>query len=185
VAVFVRLCTVLVMASACGPSLRDPKPPPPPPPGSLPPLPRSSIAAVLEHRDELRLSVVQLGQLEDLDERLAQRNAALRDAPDPKAKPPAAASPAPPAQRGGFTMSRGGGGMGTGGRSRGGAKNPETAHPPESLEERMDDNDTRAYLEAEEIVLQPEQRERAREIAEDYRAMLFDRREVLSGHRGR
>jgi hypothetical protein len=183
VAVFVRLGAVLAFACACGPSLRDPKPAPPPPPGSLPPLPRSSIAAVLDHKQELGLTVVQVGQLEDLDERLAQRNAALRDAPaGPQTKP----SPAKPSQSGGPTMTGGGrGGMRMGRGSRGGALNPERARPPESIEERIDDNDTHAYLEAEGIVLIPEQQERAREIAEDYREKLYDRREVLSGHRGR
>ncbi len=38
-----------------------------------------------------------------------------------------------------------------------------------------DDNDTAAYLRAEEV-LRPEQRERAREIAERYREELYDRR---------
>jgi hypothetical protein len=182
VAVFVRLGTVLALACACGPSLRNPKPAPPPPPGSLPPLPRSSIAAVLEHREELGLTVVQVGQLEDLDERLAQRNAVLHDAPAGQQTKP---SPAKPSQPGGLTMTGGGRGGIRGRGSRGGALNPERARPPESVEERMDDNDTHAYLEAEGIVLTPEQRERARDIAEDYREKLYDRREVLSGHRGR
>jgi len=184
VGVFLRSCTLLALICACGPSLRDPKPPPPPPPGSLPPLPRSSIAAVLEHREELGLTIVQVGQLEDLDERLAQRNAALRDAPGQK--PQTQASPGQPSQRGGLTMTRGGrGGMGMGRGSRGGARTSDPDRKPMSIEERMDDNDTHAYLEAEEIVLLPEQRERARAIAEDYREKLYDRREVLSGRRGR
>jgi hypothetical protein len=139
----------------------------------LPPLPRSSIAAVLEHREELGLTIVQVGQLEDLDERLAQRNAAVRDAPAAQQTKPSAAKPS---GRGGMRMGRG---------SRGGALNPERTRPPESVEERIDDNDTHAYLEAEGIVLTPEQREPARDIAEDYREKLYDRREVLSGHRGR
>jgi hypothetical protein len=175
VAVFVRFGIVFALACACGPSLRAPKPAPPPPAGSLPPLPRSSIAAVLEHRDELGLTIVQVGQLEDLDERLAQRNSALHDVPAVQPTKPAAASPRPPGQRG----------MGMGRGSRGGAGRPEPARPPESIEERSDDNDTHAYLEAEEVVLTPEQRERARDIAEDYREKLYDRREVLSGRRGR
>jgi hypothetical protein len=69
--------------------------------------------------------------------------------------------------------------------SRAGARRPEKAGAPESIEERVDDNDTHAYLEAEELVLTPEQRDRARDIAEDYREKLYDRREILSGHRGR
>ena len=177
-AVFVRLGTVLALACACGPSPLAPKPAPPPPAGSLPPLPHSSIAAVLEHRDELGLTVVQVGQMEDLDERLAQRNAALHDVPAGQQPKPSAASPRPPSMRRGM-------GMGRGSSPGGSGRRPETARPPESIEERMDDNDTHAYLEAEAIVLTPEQRERAHDIAEDYREKLYDRREVLSGHRGR
>ena len=177
-AVFLRLGTVLALACACGPSPLAPKPAPPPPAGSLPPLPRSSIAAVLEHRDELGLTVVQVGQMEDLDERLAQRNAALDDVPAGQQTKPSAASPRRPSTRRGM-------GMGRGSSPGGAARRPETARPPESIEERRDDNDTHAYLEAEEIVLTPEQRERARDIAEDYREKLYDRREVLSGRRGR
>ena len=71
------------------------------------------------------------------------------------------------------------------GADRAAVQSPGAARPPESIEERIDDNDTHAYLEAEEIVLTPEQRERARDIAEDYREKLYDRREALSGPRGR
>jgi hypothetical protein len=40
---------------------------------------------------------------------------------------------------------------------------------------RLDDNDTKAYLDAEEILTEA-QRSRARDIAEDYREQLYDRR---------
>ena len=43
------------------------------------------------------------------------------------------------------------------------------------MQDMMDDNDTRAYLEAEGY-LDDAQRERARDIAEKYREDLYDRR---------
>jgi hypothetical protein len=42
----------------------------------------------------------------------------------------------------------------------------------------MDANDTKAYLDAENL-LKAEQRERAREIAADFREKLYERREQL------
>ena len=46
---------------------------------------------------------------------------------------------------------------------------------PKSLEERMDDNDTSAYLEAEKILTE-QQRARATEIASKFRQERWDRR---------
>jgi hypothetical protein len=45
---------------------------------ALPPLPRSSIAAVLEHRADLSLTDEQVKKLQDLDDQLEQDNSALR-----------------------------------------------------------------------------------------------------------
>jgi hypothetical protein len=191
------LVALALVASCSGKSLRAPPARPPPPPGSLPPLPRSSIAAVLEHRDELRLTPDQIDRLEALDDKLAERNAALREAADGTSAAGADAGPAkaatPPASRGPtMTGGRHGGGMGMGGMGmgrgspRGGAAHHGSSDEPrahESVEQRMDDNDTRAYLDAEETVLTPGQRERARDIAEDFREKLYDRRELLGqGH---
>lgn len=187
-----RFVLLLAFVACSGKSLRSQAPPPPPPAGSLPPLPRSSIAAVLEHREELALTPDQVQRLEEYDEKLAARNATLREgsasaytAAGSDAGPPAQGS-TPSGQRGGVNMSggrRGGGGMGMGrgGRSGGGPRRnaPAEERSGESLEQRMDDNDTRAYLEAEEQVLDPGQRERARAIAEEYREKLYDRREQL------
>jgi hypothetical protein len=172
---------ILVLGTACGSS------PPPSSSGpaaplasSQPALPRSSIAAVLLHRDELGLSDDQVHAMQDLDEQLAEANAKLR-APERRLAPDAGTAQQPSAG-----MSRRGagmGGMGMGGRmGRGGgrryggvpAANGERA-PGRSIADRLDDNDTRAYLEAEKV-LTDAQRERARDIAEEYREALYDRR---------
>jgi hypothetical protein len=49
-----------------------------------------------------------------------------------------------------------------------------------SLQDRLDSNDTKAYLDGEELLTEA-QRDRAREIASDYRAALYDQREN-AGH---
>ena len=76
----------------------------------------------------------------------------------------------------------GGRGM-RGGGMRGGAPRPQgqggpSSHADQSLEDRTDANDTKAYLDIEDR-LTSEQREKAREIASDFRAQLYDRREQL------
>src|SRR5262249_27788748 len=89
---------VVALAAACsGKSLRSSRPEPAPPPGSLPPLPRSSIAAVLEHREELRLTPDQVQRLEGYDEKLAPRNPALREGAGAAYRPPRAGG-GPPAR---------------------------------------------------------------------------------------
>jgi hypothetical protein len=144
---------------------------------ALPPLPRSSIAAVLLHRQELALDDDQVREMLEIDQKLADRNAALRSAPpadDKPAKPPA----------GGAGRGAGGGLHMAGGRAAMGGmgapappkpRSDGSAHPPRNLQDRIDDNDTKAYLEAEQV-LRPEQIEPARDFAEKYREELFDRR---------
>ena len=85
-------------------------------------------------------------------------------------------------------MGMGGMGGGIGGRGGGGGsrhpteKKKAVASAPvpldKSLQERLDENDSDAYENAERSVLKKEQAERAREIAEKYREELFDRREM-------
>ena len=135
-----------------------------------PPLPRSSIAAVLQHKGELQLSEEQVRRLQDLNDQLERQNAALRQEADKKkagGQPPSNAL-----QPGMGGRSRGGmGGHATGGKR--GA--PSNAMGPMSAEERMDDNDTNAYLEAEKF-LSESQRPRALEIASRFREESWDRR---------
>lgn len=75
--------------------------------------------------------------------------------------------------------------MGMGG-GRGGrmprmpASGPKEKDRHLSLQDRLDSNDTKAYLDGEELLTEA-QRDRAREIASDYRAALYDQREN-AGH---
>jgi hypothetical protein len=128
-----------------------------PSPKALPKLlPRSSVAAVLAHRTELGLDDDQVRRLQGIDDELQRRNAEL----------PAAA----PAGR-------------PGGR-RGPGPRGDARRPPADPERVRNDNDTAAYLRAEEI-LRPDQRDRAREIAERYREELYDQRAAARKASGR
>ncbi len=164
------------------------------------PLPHSSIAAVLEHRVDLALSEEQITKLEELDKKLElddlsiRKNASEANAASTK---PSSDSTASDAQKSGDMggprgMGMGGmgrrgmGGMGVGGAGSrhggygGGAKADQAPNPnsPEVIRQRLDDNDTAAYLEAEKVFTE-EQRPKARAIAEQYRADLWDRRQGL------
>jgi hypothetical protein len=46
-----------------------------------------------------------------------------------------------------------------------------------TLEDRLDENDTKAYLDAANVLTE-EQKGRARDIASEYREQLYDRREI-------
>jgi hypothetical protein len=128
-------------------------------------LPRSSIVAVLQHREELGLTPAQVEALLRRDDQLAREDAALRAAvarSNPSASSPSAA---PPPASGGSS------GKGAHRQHSGGASD---ARKPPDLLTRLDDNDTRAYLEVEERVLTEAQRPRAQEIASKYREALYD-----------
>ncbi len=132
--------------------------------------PRSSIAAVLGHKDELQLTGEQVRRLQDLDDQLERQNAALRQ--EAEKRQSQGSSPSGAFGRGMGGRSRGG----TGGRSMGGTRSaPSTANGPKSVEERIDDNDTNAYLEAEKVLTEA-QRARAMEIASKFRQERWDRR---------
>jgi hypothetical protein len=62
-----------------------------------------------------------------------------------------------------------------GGRSPGSAPSGG-ADRAATLEDRLDENDTKAYLDAEGVFTEA-QRARAREIASDYREQLYEQRE--------
>ncbi|HKD40614.1 MAG TPA: hypothetical protein VKB87_10040 [Myxococcaceae bacterium] len=125
---------------------------------------------MLQHKGELQLSEEQVRRLQDLNDQLERQNAALRQEADKKkagGQPPSNAL-----QPGMGGRSRGGmGGHATGGKR--GA--PSNANGPMSAEERMDDNDTNAYLEAEKVFSES-QRPRALEIASRFREESWDRR---------
>lgn len=168
----------LLLAFACAASPRQPRqaltPRPPPQ------MPRSSVAAVLAHGHELDLAPEQVQALRSIDDQLASEQKAIRVRQREVA----------PARRGdgergepldgGEMPGQRGGGRGIGGE-RGGhhggrqeGTTPKVAADPEQI---WDDNDTAAYL-AAEGVFRPDQRDRARAIAEAYREQLYEVREV-------
>jgi hypothetical protein len=57
---------------------------------------------------------------------------------------------------------------------------PDPSRAQEALDARLDDADTAAFLGAE-AALTASQRERARELANEYRESLFERRALLRG----
>jgi hypothetical protein len=132
---------------------------------------------VVGHRGELELSDEQVSALEERDREREKEDAALRDAVEKKKKQAQDAKAAAP----------NGGGPAGGGRMRGGGMGgklkghmgPGASSPAreESLEDRLDANDTKACLDIEAL-LNEGQREQAREIASDYRAKLYERRDA-------
>jgi len=166
----------ILFAASC--AATNPKPSPSPSTAELPPLPRSSIAAVLEHRAELELTDEQIRRLQELDDRLDKENAAIRKNVTQNKEPPTQM------ERGGFAGGMGrrshGGGAGRSSAGGGGASNDPAR--PKSPMQLMDDNDTSAYLEAE-TALTEAQRHRAREIASRFREELSDRREAARKQR--
>jgi hypothetical protein len=125
---------------------------------------------VVAHRAELDLSDDQIRSLEQIDQEREQANQALG-----AAKPAAKPDPAPP---GGGSGSGGGmrGMRGMGGRHRGHSSSPRQPDDARAtMQQRIDDNDTSYYLEAEKVLSETQQ-PRAREIAESYREQLYERR---------
>jgi hypothetical protein len=175
-----------VLAAGCA----TPERPPPlaAPAAPLPPLPRSSIAAVLARAGELRLTADQVNSLRELDDNLQKAQAALRGQGRGRGRGgQASGAGAPPG--GGPSMGMGGGGRGMGGgRRMGGGRGAGRGTRPAvgdgdaesrraALEDKLDSQDTEAYLHAEAL-LTAEQQPRAREIAERYREQLSDRRQA-------
>jgi hypothetical protein len=173
---------------------------PPPPPAvaavptnqaALPPLPRSSIAAVVLHRAEVGLTDEQVSEMEQLDQKRETENATVREELGKKSQQGQSApstnsgagngSAAPQGMQGsGMGNGMRGGGM-HGGRMGGrsappGAGSGKEADRAATLDDRLDENDTKAYLDAENLLTEA-QRARAREIASDYREQLYEQRE--------
>jgi len=185
---------VVLLLAACAhgsdPSLAEENHPVPPRPVC-----RSSIEAVLMHSSELHLTADQVVALSTVDQKLRTENEALSSEKSAEKKAPAGSQPSAPTHSGSQGASpqnqgsganpgghggRMGGGRGMGRMPMGGSRGAPTPgrHEAQSLEERMDDNDTRAYYAAEEI-LDASQREPARALAEEYREQLFDWREAM------
>ena len=169
-----------------------PQPPPPLPPR---PAERSSIDVLLRHRGELGLTEDQVTRLELLDEQREKDVAALRlrvrelrTAREKTGKDVASGVVSPRGQgmggaRGGMG-SMGGGGMGRHGAQGGGGARPPAEHDElERLRLRMDDADTRSFIDAQSEVLIEGQRPAAEKLASAYRAALYDFRAAV--RRGR
>lgn len=129
---------------------------------------------MLLHRDELALSDEQVHGLQEIDEQLADRVGRVAEIKDHVRTPRdgGVARRPPPGAAGG----RGLGGRRGMGRSRASGGAPENPNRPKTLQDHLDDLDTQAYLQAEEEILTDAQKERARDIAEEYREALYDRR---------
>jgi hypothetical protein len=161
----VRVRAVCIAAAilACAQAPSRPAPHTAPPAG--PRLPRSSIMAVLEHRNELELDDAQVAKLLDIEKELERRQDEVRPVRQP-------ARPSDNAGRGDDSgPRRGGHNRGAGDAPRG--RTRPRASPPGSVDRVLDDADTEAYYQAENV-LKIEQRERAREIAEQYRENLYN-----------
>jgi hypothetical protein len=154
----VRAACIAAAILACAQAPSRPARQGSPPAG--PRLPRSSIMAVLEHRNELELDDAQVAKLLDVEKELDKRRDEVRPAPDQ----PARASEN--AGRGDDSGPRRGGHNRRAGDTPRGRARPR-ASPPGSVDRVLDDADTEAYYQAENVS-RVEQRERAREIAEQY-----------------
>ena len=154
------------------------------------PLPRSSIAAVVLRRAELGLTDEQVGEMEKIDQEREQENAVAREELDKERKQSASGSPSAAGSGGGAASPQGMGGRGMGGGMRGGGMRggrmrgaipaSGTAAGKKTdrqgiLEDRLDENDTKAYLDAEGVLTEA-QKDRARDIASDYRERLYEQR---------
>jgi hypothetical protein len=165
----------MLAALACASPQQAPSPARPPPPA---PLARSSVAALLLHRGELKLDDDQFRNLKAIDEELASKQASDMQARPPRGAVAAAPPLAGPSGDGGMPLDPmgdpGAGRHGEGHRGAGAGKRAGAAGgvDPDKI---WDDNDSEAFYSAEDV-LRPDQREAARKIAEDYREALYDAR---------
>jgi hypothetical protein len=127
-------------------------------------LSRSSIAAVLSHRGELGLTDAEVSELERRDETLQKQIEEIRAAALPEGS-----------SGGGHRGGGLGGGRPAGGRGSATARDPSARAA--SLQSRLDDADTAAWLSAESVLAEA-RREKARDVAEKYREALADEREA-------
>jgi hypothetical protein len=124
--------------------------------------------------------------MERRDQQRDQENAAVRGEMEGKTqKGPSAQSSGSGSGNGGGALQGMGGGMRGGGMRGGrmggrsptsGAGGGKEADHAAALEDRLDENDTKAYLDVE-AALTEAQKARAREIASEYREQLYEQRE--------
>lgn len=158
---------------------------------------------LLRHRGELGLTDPQVARLEALDEQreadVASLRAQLKALRETRAKAgkdvaSGAVSAGGPGTmgggRGGLGGSFGHGGAAPMGRAPGGGGRTGAGRLPrgddevERLRQKMDDADTRAFVDAQTEVLTEAQRPEAERLASAYRAALFDFREALRQRHG-
>jgi hypothetical protein len=169
------LCGLLLLMSSLTSCARA-KPPPPVDVSSLPPLARSSIAAIVQSRDKLGLTDEQVGRLEEIDRERQKADDVISDAAAEREQTAKAAAKASHAT--GPVPAGGGAGGPGGGRGRRYRGSPTAgAGGPPTEQDRLDDDDTKAFLDAEQVLTEA-QRDEAREIASDYRAELYERRDL-------
>jgi hypothetical protein len=174
-------CAVLLLASGLMACAHE-KPSAPVDVASLPPLPRSSIAAVVQQRAKLGLTDDEVRDLEEIDQGREKADAAFTDEVAQKQKAAQAAGAStgggPPAGGGGMRGGgRHGGGMGGSRGSPQAGSGAANGTAPATIQDHLDENDTKAFLDAEQVLTEA-QRDEAREIAADYRAQLYERREL-------
>lgn len=171
------LLVALVTACASSPPVEQRRPPPRV-------LFESPVALMLEHHDELMLTTDQLIKLGQLDEALTTANKPLRDQlrevwhpePPPGGRPPPGA---------GMSSGRSNTPVGLGGRPayRAPAQPPtplseEDKKRQQALLQAMEDNETKAYREAEALLDEP-QKEKARALVEKQREERARARESM------
>jgi hypothetical protein len=183
------LCVLFIGCASSKPAAEPERVGPPP----EAPRVHSSIQAVLAAREELQLTDEQVDKMKEIDGRREAADTALKL---PKAGPSTGekkeakdADHGSPQDAGMGTMGGPGGMMGgRGGHAGRGMRGASAASPSEpkqkgaSIQERLDDNDTASYLEAEESLTEV-QKTRAREIASKYREQLSDYREYVARNR--
>jgi hypothetical protein len=176
---------LLLMLASCATTSKLEDPPP------VRPDERSSIDILLRHRGELQLTDAQVARLEELETKREAEARALREQlearkhehKEPGVRPDqsgtAASNSAPP----GMSNRGMGGGAGRGQRGpsmgRGQGQVGKETSEMEHLIERIDEADTRAFVDAHAQVLTEAQRPAAEKLASDFRARLFDYREAM------
>ena len=162
--------TGLLLGMACATA----GPPPTAAPAPLQPGAHSSLDAVLQYREELNLSEEQVQRLRTLDDQLVKQNATLQ-AENPVHSAPASVDPGRGAGAGP--------GAGMGHHRGGGMQTPPLQNAPsqDNLRERLGENDTQAYLQAQPLFTEA-QKARADEIASQYRVQLYDWQEFRKQH---
>ncbi|WP_199243002.1 hypothetical protein [Vitiosangium sp. GDMCC 1.1324] len=177
-----------------------------------PPVIKSSLAVMLEHREELNLTAEQVAWMEKREQQLQEENAPLQKKLEQlRPQRGEGGRPSGGGHRGGMGGGMGGmgggrmggggmggsmgGGMMGGGRMGGGMGGPGGEGGPnrEAMHERMaqarstmremQDNDTRAYNEAE-TQLTDAQKPRARELISQEREKLFRQHEAMRQQMG-